>query len=131
MMFYLYRMCQCGLHAVLRSHMSLYLCASSVHKYISFPLSVSVERSFRSCIRWGGTGGYQEQRQCIFIGQQSIVGCFTEFVFQFSVTQVHVGLRKQFRNNFIYPTLACAGGFNNNNKLLAPFLSSTFFHFFL
>ena len=47
---------------------------------------------------------------------QSIVGCFPEFVFQFSVAQVLVGLRKQLINNFVFPTWACAAGFNNNNN---------------
>ena len=27
-----------------------------------------------------------------------------------------MGLRKQFINSFMFPTLACAGGFNNNNN---------------
>ena len=41
--------------------------------------------------------------------------CFPEFVFQFSVAQVLVGLRKQI-NNFVFPTWARAAGFNNNNN---------------
>ena len=48
--------------------------------------------------------------------EKSIVGCFPEFVFLFSVVQVLVGLRRQFMNNFVFPTWACADGFNNNNK---------------
>ena len=47
---------------------------------------------------------------------QSIIGCFSEFVFQFSVTLALVGLRKQFINDFVFPTWACAAGFNNNNN---------------
>ena len=35
---------------------------------------------------------------------QLIVGFFPEFVFQFSVVQVLVGLQKQFVNNFVFPT---------------------------
>ena len=47
---------------------------------------------------------------------QSTVGCFPELCFlQFSVVQVLVGLRKQFINNFVFPTLVYAAGFNNNN----------------
>ena len=38
------------------------------------------------------------------------------FFFLFSVAQVLVGLRKKFINNFVFPTLACAAGFNNNNN---------------
>ena len=34
---------------------------------------------------------------------QSFVGCLPEFVFQFSVAQVFVGLRKQFRTNLVFP----------------------------
>ena len=43
-------------------------------------------------------------------------GCFPEFVFQFYEAQVVVGLRTQFINNFVFPTWACAAGFNNNNN---------------
>ena len=42
--------------------------------------------------------------------------CFPGFVFQF-VAQVIVGLRKQFINNFVFTTSACAAGFYNNNKI--------------
>ena len=35
--------------------------------------------------------------------------------FHFFVVQVFVGLRKQFTNNFVIPTWACAADFNNNN----------------
>ena len=37
--------------------------------------------------------------------EQSIVGCLSVFVFQFSVVQVLVGLRKQFINNFVFLNL--------------------------
>ena len=45
-----------------------------------------------------------------------LVGCFLELVFLFSKVQVLVGLYKQFINNFVFLTWACAAGFNNNNK---------------
>ena len=46
---------------------------------------------------------------------QSTIGCFPMLSFlQFSVAQVLVGLLKQFINNFVFPALACAVGFNNN-----------------
>ena len=32
------------------------------------PLNIPVERSYWPCIRWCGTGGFQEQGQCLFIG---------------------------------------------------------------
>ena len=47
---------------------------------------------------------------------QSIVGCFPQFVFPFYMVQVLVGLRKQFINNFVSLTWACAAGFHNNNN---------------
>ena len=48
---------------------------------------------------------------------QSTVDGIPELRFlQFSVAQVHVGLRKQFINNFVFPTWAYAAGFNNNNN---------------
>ena len=50
-----------------------------------------------------------------FLREQAIAGCFPEFVFQFSVAQVLVGLQKQFINNFVFPIWTCAAGFNNNN----------------
>ena len=43
--------------------------------------------------------------------------------FQFFIVQVHVGLRKQFINNFVFPTWACADGFNNSNIKLSPSVS--------
>ena len=49
--------------------------------------------------------------------EQSIVDCFPEFVFHISVTQMLVRLRNQFINNFIFPTWACAAGFNTNNNV--------------
>ena len=48
--------------------------------------------------------------------EQAIVGCFPEFVF--SVAQALLGLRKQFIQNIVFPSWACAAGFNNNNNLL-------------
>ena len=48
--------------------------------------------------------------------KQSIGGCFPEYVFLFSVVHVFVGLRKQFINNFVFPTWAYGAGFNDNNN---------------
>ena len=73
MVFYLCRMCQCGLHEVLLSQICIYLCTSSllnlaVPQGLYSTLSVPVERSCWQCIRWCGTGGFQEHGQCFFIG---------------------------------------------------------------
>ena len=52
---------------------------------------------------------------------QSTAGCFPELCFlYFSVALVFVGLRKQFKNNFVFSTWACAAGFNNNNTYIQP-----------
>ena len=52
---------------------------------------------------------------------KSIVGCFPDFVFQFTVVKVLAGLRKQFVNNFVFPAFACAAGFNDNNNKCSLF----------
>ena len=38
----------------------------------------------------------------------------TVVLLQFSVALLHVGLRKQFINNLVFPIWACAAGFNYN-----------------
>ena len=53
----------------------------------------------------------------------AIEGFFTSLLslfFSFSVEQVLVLLRKQFINNFAFPTWAFAAGFNNNNNSVVP-----------
>ena len=56
---------------------SEHLCASSL-QYLAVPqdfysiFSISVERSLRLRIRWCGTGGFQEQGQCLFIGLELV-----------------------------------------------------------
>ena len=72
MVLYLDRMSQCGLHAVPWSHigilMSLLAAEPRSTAGLFFPISVPLERSCRLRIRWCGTGGFQEQCQCFFIG---------------------------------------------------------------
>ena len=65
---YLGHMCQCGLDAVLWLHRGMlmrFLPAEPCS--ITRSLSAPVERSCWSCIRWCGTGGFQDQVQCFFI----------------------------------------------------------------
>ena len=72
LVFYLGCMSQCGLHAVLWSHIGIlirFLAAelrSTAGRYS--PLTVPVEQSCWPSMRWCGTGGFQEQGQCFFIG---------------------------------------------------------------
>ena len=54
---------------------------------------------------------------------QSTVCCFPVLCFSvFFVMQVLVGLQKQFINNFIFSTWACAAGFNKNTNNSANYL---------
>ena len=67
---------------------------------------------------------------------QSTVGCFPELCFlQFFVAQVLVGSRKQFINNFVFPTWAGAAGFNNiaigTSLFRAKFFPDSLHSFFL
>ena len=50
---------------------------------------------------------------------QSTVSCFRKCFIQFSMPQVLVRLQKQFISNLVYPTWACAAGFNNNNNIFS------------
>ena len=66
---------------------------------------------------------------------QSTVSCFSELCFlQFSVAQVLLGLQKQFINNLVFPTWACAARFNNddnnnnNNNIILSRSTESFFH---
>ena len=53
---------------------------------------------------------------------QSTVGGFPELCFiQFSVAQVLVRLRKQFIHNFVFPTWACAAGFNKKKNNISRY----------
>ena len=88
---FLCRMCECGLHSVLWSHIGIlmwFLAAEPrrphdvywpqfhMTAWLYWPqchitawLSVSVGRSCRPCIRWCGTGGFKEQCHRFFISQ--------------------------------------------------------------
>ena len=60
---------------------------------------------------------------------QSTVGCFPELYFlQLSVAQVLVGLRKQFIDNFVFPTWACAADFKIIIMIIIHSLSTFFFY---
>ena len=67
-----YRVCQWGLHTVVWSHIRILMLLLAAEprttERLLIPLSVSVERSCRLCIRWCETGVFQEQGQCFFIG---------------------------------------------------------------
>ena len=61
-----------------------------------------------------------------FTGTFNRIGCFSELYFlNFFVAQVLVWLQKQYVNNFIFPSLAYAAGFNNNNNNIVFKLSAS------
>ena len=73
MVLFLCRMCRCGLHAGLWSHigspMCLLACRTSQYSRTFIPFSVSLWKDLSDPrFRWGGIGGFQEQGQCLFIG---------------------------------------------------------------
>ena len=69
MVLYMCRMCQCRLHAVLWSHIGILMGLLPTEPRSTagpeLSLGVLVVRSCRPCIRWCGTGGFQEQ--CLLI----------------------------------------------------------------
>ena len=73
MVLYLDHMCQCGLHAELRSHVGTLMHRLAVEPRsiagLLFPSRCSCATILLGRIRWCGTGGFQEQGQCFFIGQ--------------------------------------------------------------
>ena len=76
------------------------------------PLSVSVERSCRPCIRCCGTGGFQGHGQCFFIGLRSSLPCGTRSLYcETNVFQL-IGCK------LLSPSLALQTFFNNYNKEL-------------
>ena len=68
MVLYLDRMCQCGLHVVLCYSCTASLQNLAVQQDFYSLLGVPLERFCYPRIRWCGTGGFQEQGQCFFIG---------------------------------------------------------------
>ena len=67
-----------------------------------------VEWTSLHCVRHRNVRWVQGSRQSLVAS----LNCF----FQSSVVQVLVGLWKQFINNFVFPTWACAACFNINNN---------------
>ena len=66
------RMCQRGLHAALWLHIGTLRTSSlqnlEVQQDFYSLFGVPLERSCKLRFRWCGTGGFQEQGQCFFIG---------------------------------------------------------------
>ena len=83
-------------HMCISGCTSVYLCASSLQNLavpqdLHFPLSVPLERSDWPCVRWCGTGRYQEQGQCFFIGLSCSIHFGSLLFFHFSSFCLYVG----------------------------------------
>ena len=109
-----------------------YPSCAATHQF-EFEISRCRTSQFSRCFLLAQTHVYNDLSYAVFdtrtldgLREQSIVGCFPEFVFQFSMAQVLVGLWKQFINNFVFPTWVCAAGFNNYYLMLLWPLRSTF-----
>ena len=88
MVLLLCRMCRCGLHAVLLSHIG-----TLMRLLAAEPLSIAGHLFSGQClcgtilvtrVRWCGTRGFQEQGQCLFIGltaRSLFVSCFPFLLF--------------------------------------------------
>ena len=92
---YLGGMCQCGLHAVLWSHIGTLMhrlaaepCSTAGQDFYSL-LGVPLERSCQPRIRWCGTGGFQEQGLCFFIGLSCSIPTIVFYSFSLSLLSVY------------------------------------------
>ena len=92
MVLYVDRICQCGLREVLWSYIGTLMrrVAAEPRRQLDFysPLGVPLERSCWPCIRWCGTGGFQEQVQCFFIGLICSIPTIVFYYFSLSVLPV-------------------------------------------
>ena len=84
-------------------------------------LIVPLKRSCRPRIRWCGTGGFQEQRQCFFIGLSCSIPTIVFFYFSLSLLPVYwlVLWGWDLRTDRVYLlslSLALPTSFNNNNN---------------
>ena len=109
---------------------SVYLCTASLQNLavpddFYSPLSVPMERSCWLSIRWCGTGGFQEQGQCSFIGLSCSISTIssTKFPFLFFLS---IGW---YCGAAVFGLIGCISlslslalptSFNNNNNNLLP-----------
>ena len=93
MMRYLDRMCQWGLHAVPWSHIGILLCHLAAEPRstagLLFPSQCHSEWSCWPRIQWCGTGGFQEQGQCFFIGLSCYIPTIFFYYFFLSLLPVY------------------------------------------
>ena len=85
MLLYLNRMCQCGLHAVLWC-LAAESCSAAG---LLFPSRCPSGTILLTRIRWCGTGGFQEQGQCFFIGLSCSVPTKVFYSYSLSLLSVY------------------------------------------
>ena len=89
MVLYLDEMCQCGLQAVLWSHIGTLIHRLAAAPRSTTPLffpsrcSTGTPRSCCPRIRWCGAGGFQEQGQCFFISLSCSIPTVVFYSFPF------------------------------------------------
>ena len=93
MVLYLDRMCQCGSHAVLWSHIG-----TRMHRLAAEPCGTAGLLFPSGCpsgtillpsFRWCGTGGFKEQPQCFFIGLSCSLPTIVFYLFSLSLLSVY------------------------------------------
>ena len=93
------------------------LCRTSVPQDFCFPLSVPLDRSCLPRIRWCGTGGFQEQGQCFFIGLSCSIPAIAFYYFFLVQRLVLWGWGHRTDRVYIILSQPCTPTtFNNNNN---------------
>ena len=92
MVLYLDHMCQCGLHAVLWSHIVtlMHRLAAEPRRAarLLFPSWCHSGTILLTRIRWCGTGGFHKQGQCFFVGLSCSIPTIVFFSFSLSLLSV-------------------------------------------
>ena len=90
---YLDHMCQCGLQAVPWSHIGVLMCCLAAEPHntagLLFASSCPSLRSCWPCIRWCGTGAFQEKSQCFIIGLSCSIPPIVFYYFSLSLLSVY------------------------------------------
>ena len=127
MVLYLDRMCQCGLHAVLWSHMGTLMhrqpCSTAGPLFPSRCPSGTILLTPYSMV---GTGGFQEQGQCFFICLSCSIPTIVFYSFSLSLLlsigwYCGAGVFGQIGCTSLSLRLALPTFFNNNNNAKSIF----------
>ena len=87
------RMCQCGLHAVLWLHIGTLMHSLAAEPGstagLLFPFRCPSGTILLAPFRWCGTGGFQEQGQCFFIGLSCSIPTIVFYSLSLSLISVY------------------------------------------